>query len=289
MGSVALVTCAQLPAGDEDGDELLTALSARGVKAEWLAWDDPDVTWNHDLVVVRSTWDYTPRRAEFLAWTRTVASLANPAGAIVWNSDKTYLRDLAAAGIPIVPTQWCEPGETTRLPQTGEVVVKPSVGAGSLGAGRFDAADEAAVLAQVARLHAAGRTAMLQPYVQEVDQAGERALIYLDGFYSHAVTKAAMLPPGTVHDVTAQTSHALFVEERISGGEPSRDERAVADAVIAEVARRFAEPMLYARVDLLPSADGPVLLELELVEPSLFLAYSDGAARRFADAIASRA
>ena len=288
MGSVALVTCAQLPAGDEDGDELVTALSARGVKAEWLAWDDPDVTWNHDLVVVRSTWDYTPRREEFLAWSRTVPTLANPAVAIAWNSDKTYLRDLAAAGVPVVTTDWVEPGHAVRLPAEGEFVVKPSVGAGSLGAGRFLAAERTAAVAHVARLHAVGRTAMVQPYLAGVDAHGERALIYIDGKYSHAVTKAAMLSRGTVHDVTASTSHSLFVEERIGRARPSRAERAVADAVLREVARRFSGQMLYARVDLVPASDGPAVLELELVEPSLFLSYSDGAAQRLVEAIASR-
>lgn len=288
MGSVALVTCEQLPHGDEDGEELVTALSANGVHAEWLAWDAPDVAWTHDLTVVRSTWDYTPRRGEFLAWTRTVPALANPAEAISWNSDKTYLKDLAAAGVAVVATVWAEPGQAAVFPADGEFVVKPSVGAGSLGAGRFSAADTAAARAHVARLHAAGRTAMVQPYLGEVEASGERALIYLDGIYSHGVTKAAMLPPGTVHDVTATTSHSLFVTERMSRAEPSEAERAVADAVMREVARRFPAPMLYARVDLLPTGDGPVVLELELVEPSLFLAYCDGGAQRFAATIASR-
>jgi hypothetical protein len=287
-----------LPQGDEDGDLLLTALAAHGVKAEWLAWDDADESWQHDLVVIRSTWDYTPRRAEFLAWTRATDRLANPAEVVTWNSDKTYLRDLAAAGVPVVPTDWFEPGRPAELPTAGEYVVKPSVGAGSLGAGRFTGTDRPAALAHIDRLHAAGRTAMVQPYLDGVDVTGERAVIYVDGGYSHTVTKGAMLPSGVVHDVaaplssmsasTSSSTSSLFVEERIQPAEPSAAERAVADAVMDEVARRFGVPMLYARVDLLPSVDGPLLLELELVEPSLFLGYAAGAADRFAAAIAAR-
>jgi glutathione synthase/RimK-type ligase-like ATP-grasp enzyme len=185
-----------------------------------------------------------------------------------------------------VPTDWFAPDEPVHLPGTGEYVIKPSVGAGSLGAGRFTAADESAARAHVRQLHAAGRTAMVSPYLNGVDSSGERALIYVGGRYSHAVTKAAMLAPGVVHDITATTSHSLFIEERLSAAEPTAAERAVADAVVDEVARRFDGAMLYARVDLLPAGDGPVVLELELVEPSLFLGYADGAASRFADAIA---
>jgi glutathione synthase/RimK-type ligase-like ATP-grasp enzyme len=287
MGSVALVTCAQLPGGDEDADELSAALIRQDVKAEWVVWDDPEVSWHHDLVIVRSTWDYTPRRTEFLTWTRSIARLANPAPVLAWNSDKTYLRDLAAAGVPIVATEFVEPGQALRTPAVGDYVVKPSVGAGSLGAGRFSQGETGAASAHLELLHAAGRTALVQPYLSGIDADGERALIYLGGQFSHAVTKAAMLPAGAVHDVHADASHELFVEERITAATATPDERALADRAMAEVLRRYGARMLYARVDLLPGSAGPAVLELELIEPSLFLSHGSGSADRFAELIAT--
>src|SRR6266487_3842104 len=103
MPAVLLVTCAELPAGDEDGDLMCAALLDAGVDSRWVVWDDTGIDWSHNLAVVRSTWDYTNDRDAFLAWARSVHLLANPAEVIEWNSDKTYLRDLAAAGVPIVP------------------------------------------------------------------------------------------------------------------------------------------------------------------------------------------
>jgi len=173
--TVVIATCAELPAGDEDGDALVAALADRGVAARWQVWNDPAASWADDLVVVRSTWDYTSDRDGFVAWARSMPRLANPAEVIAWNSDKTYLRDLAEAGVPVVSTTFFAPGETARLPLAGEFVVKPSVGAGSMGAGRFaaDAAD--AARAHVTSLHDAGRTVLVQPYVTDVDTVDTRA------------------------------------------------------------------------------------------------------------------
>jgi hypothetical protein len=289
MPTVALVTCRELPAGDEDGPALVAALSGLGVVAHWIAWDDPDATWQHDLVVVRSAWDYTRARGEFLAWAGKLERLANPADVLEWNSDKTYLRDLAAAGLPVVPTCWAEPGELIEFPQVDEVVVKPSVGAGSKGAGRFADDELDAAREHVAMLHAAGRTVLIQPYLGDVDVVGETALVYLDGVFSHAVTKGAMLPRGAVNPLDPGFSHSLYVEERISPAQASASELDVGDGVLAELVRRHDALPLYARIDLLPSPEGPMLVELELTEPSLFLGYADGAVERFAAAIARRA
>ncbi|HJQ42392.1 MAG TPA: hypothetical protein VJ831_04865 [Jatrophihabitantaceae bacterium] len=280
-----LATCAELPTGDEDADALNAALAAHGVHARWQVWNDPDADWSAPLTVLRSTWDYTPVREQFLQWTRSVPNLANPVDVLEWNSDKTYLRDLAAAELPIVPTTWAAPGDVVALPVDGEYVVKPSVGAGSRGAGRFAVGQDDAAHAHVAQLHDAGRVVLVQPYLGDVDAVGETALIYVDGAFSHAVRKGAMLPEGVVHPVD---SHELFVEERITAHDATPDERAVGQRVTQFVRQRFGADLLYARVDLLPSADGPLLVELELTEPSLFLGYSDGAADRFASAIAAR-
>lgn len=287
---IALTTCRNLPAGDEDAPLLNAALEAASIQSQWVVWDDPEVDWTaFDLTIVRSTWDYTAQRAEFVRWSSATPRLHNPADLIGWNSDKTYLRDLAAAGLPTVPTRWVGPGEPISWPST-EFVLKPTVGAGSRGAGRFDpSGDGASQAIEAARthldaLHDAGRTVMVQPYLSEVDSSGEAALIYLGGRFSHAITKAAMLAPAEVNALAPGYSRALFVPERISGRRASRAEVALADRVLAYIGDRFESP-LYARVDLLPTPTGPVIIELELVEPSLFLSKDPDAAQRFVAAI----
>jgi glutathione synthase/RimK-type ligase-like ATP-grasp enzyme len=287
MRPVLLATCAAYPDGDDDAPALLAALRNRGVNAGVAAWTDPDVDWAAGVVVLRSTWDYTLRRAQFLQWVASVPRLHNPADVVRWNSDKVYLHELELAGVPITPTVVAPPGVGVTFPDAPEFVVKPSVGAGSRGAGRFAADAREAAALHAAALHAAGRTVLVQPYLAGVDEAGETALMYFDGRFSHAVRKGALLTADTAHDI-AETS-GLFVEEDITAREPSPAEIAVGDQVIDVLAHRFGGPLVYARIDLLPGADGPVVLEVELTEPSLFLCYADGAADRLADAIASRA
>jgi hypothetical protein len=286
MPAVLLATCADLPAGDEDADALVAALAARGVDAGWAVWTDRGVDWSRALTVIRSTWDYTYDRDAFLAWARSVRRLVNPPDVVEWNSDKTYLRDLADAGLPVVPTAWSAPGEAVELPVAGEFVVKPSIGAGSKGAGRFSVDAAGVAREHVARLHDAGRIVLVQPYLAEIDTAGETSLIYIDGTFSHAIGKAAMLPEGVVHPVG---SYSLYVEERISPRAASADELAVGSLAVNAIRDRFGADQLYARVDLLPTPDGPVVIELELTEPSLFLGHAAGAVDVFAAAIADRA
>jgi hypothetical protein len=283
--TVLLATCAALPGGDEDAELLGAALAARGIEARWQVWTDPAARWDGQLTVLRSTWDYTDAYDDFLAWTRGVERLLNPAPLIAWNTDKTYLGALSAAGVPCVPTCFAAPGEPVVLPEAGEFVVKPAVGAGSRGAGRFGSGQQAAALKHVAALHGAGFTVMVQPYLAAVDETGETALIYLDGEFSHAISKGAMLPRNVVHPAS---SYALYVEERIEPRLASEAELAAGAKAMAVLRERLGSEPLYARVDLLPTEAGPVLGELELAEPSLFLEHGVGAADRFAAAIAAR-
>ena len=141
---VLLASCAQWPTGHEDGELLLAALHRRGVAAQWAVWTDPEVDWAGALAIVRTTWDYTRQRDRFLGWVAGLDRVLNPADVISWNTDKRYLADLARAGVPTVDTIWAAPGDPVELPAVAdcaEVVVKPAVGSGSRGAGRF-AADE---------------------------------------------------------------------------------------------------------------------------------------------------
>ncbi|RIQ20555.1 ATP-grasp domain-containing protein [Jiangella rhizosphaerae] len=286
MPRVALVTCADLPHLDTDDQLVVQPLRALGVDVETPVWDDPAVDWAaFDLAVLRNPWDYARRREPFLAWAHAVPRLLNPPKVVEWNTDKVYLRELAAAGLPVVPTTWLTPGDAaTELPGSGEYVLKPSVSAGSADTGRYrldDAEQRALAVAQVEKLLARGSTVMLQPYLEAVDTAGETAMLHIGGEFSHAIRKGALLDGPDLRDGKPLWS------EQIDPREPTPAE--------AELARRTldaipgSDTLLYARVDTIPGADGaPVILEVELTEPSLFLATSPGAPERLARAIAAR-
>ena len=281
---VALATCREFAQLDEDDRLVIPALAQRGIRAEPAVWDDPAVNWDaYDLVVIRSTWDYIDHHDKYLAWADSVPRLANPADILRWNTDKRYLRELAQAGVPVVPTEWLEPGEEVALPGDGEYVIKPAVSAGSRDTGRFDLSDPAQ--RELALKHAqdlldSGATAMIQPYLNAVETAGETAVLFLAGGFSHAIRKAPLLAgPDTAVD-------GLFRAEEIAPRRVSRAELDTAEAALSAIPAEFANDVLYARIDLIPDLAGsPVLLELELAEPSLFLAHDGGAAGRFAAAV----
>ncbi len=262
---IVLAGCPALPEGDGDDAGLVEALRARGLHARWLPWDDP-ATLQADVVILRATWDYIERLDDFLAWTRQVRVLLNPPAVVAWNADKQYLADLAEAGVAVVPSEFFAPGEPVCIPE-GEVVVKPSVGAGSVGALRFCDAGQARTHAE--SLQAAGRTAMVQPYDPRVED-GETALVFLRGEQSHAFTKAPLLPPPGQAPVFDESG--TFAEERLQPAEPDFELWDVGHQALAAAAAHLhieVSDLLYARVDILGGRDAPVLLELELVEPSL--------------------
>ncbi|GAB3810283.1 ATP-grasp domain-containing protein [Micromonospora zhanjiangensis] len=289
---VALISCGEFPQLDEDDRLLIAPLAERGVRAEPVVWDAPGTDWtDYRLAVLRSTWDYAPRRDEFVDWAATVPNLANPADVVRWNTDKRYLDTLSAAGAPTVPTTWVEPGDSTwRPPDHGEYVIKPAVSAGSRDTGRYDLADSdhrRLAAEHVRRLAGAGRLTMVQPYLAAVDTVGETALLYFAGpaglELSHAIRKGPLL---TGPDLGVD---GLFRPETIEPRTPSLEEAAIARKVLALLPHGYADRLLYARVDLIPGPDGrPVLVELELTEPSLFLAHGRDAPARLADAIVAR-
>ena len=273
---IAFATCREYADLDPDDRLLLAPLAALGIRAEPAVWNDPAVDWRaFHAVVLRSTWDYPDAYEAFLAWAASVPRLINPLPVIRWNTDKRYLQDLAAAGIPIVPTAFAGPGEDWHVPDGWrEVVVKPATSAGSRDTARYERSDPR-VAVHIARLQAAGRVAMLQPYRHEIDDAGETGLVYAGGAFSHAFRKGPLLAPG------GRITDQLFALEEISARDPTPDELAVGARAIALVTKRFGTPA-YARVDLLP---GPVVIEVELTEPSLYLACGQGSAERAAAAI----
>lgn len=285
---IALVSAQRARGLDEDMPPLLAALAAAGAQAQVVEWDDAAVDWpSFDAALLRSTWDYAERVGEFLLWVERIAALTelrNPAAVVRWNCDKHYLRELAARQLPVVATTFAEPGtqpqaalaEFLARHECAELVVKPAVGAGSRDTRRHARAARAQILAHMQQLLQAGRSVMLQPYLERVDAEGETALIFIAGRFSHAIRKAALLPPG------AAATGGLFAPEHITARAPGEDELHLAQRLLAQLP--FGE-LLYARVDLIRDAGGsPCLLELELTEPSLFFAHAPGSAQRFAAA-----
>lgn len=270
MPRVALVTYDPRPEPSRDSDlpVLLDALRAAGAEADAVFWDDAEVDWGgYDLALIRSTWDYSWRVAEFVAWAERCAGatrLANPAEVVRWNTDKRYLGELAAAGVPTVPTRYLAPGDAVDLPDDREYVVKPASGAGARYAARYTPEQHGIAVRQLARMHEEGLTAMVQPYLKGIDAGGERALLFFGGRFLHASRKRAVLAPGTAFDA-AKVAHP--------GLEPwtaTPAELAVAERALAAVPD--APELLYARVDLVDGDDArPWVMELELVEPNLFL------------------
>jgi glutathione synthase/RimK-type ligase-like ATP-grasp enzyme len=280
-GTVALVTCEAYPELSADDRLLLPALEGAGFEPLARRWDQPDEPWgSHAAVVVRSSWDYHRRTPEFLGWLDRLESAGarvfNPLPILRWNADKRYLRDLASAGIEVVPTAWVDERQDGTLAALADargwrrVVVKPSVSATAFQTWRTGAEvtddDERRF-----RELTGERPALVQPYLPDIER-GEYSLVFLDGHYSHTVLKRPR--PG---DFRVQTDFGGTVE-------PVRPESHVVETA-ARILRAAPGDTLYARVDLC-LVDGRVqLMELELLEPALFFGTEATAPRRFAEAL----
>jgi glutathione synthase/RimK-type ligase-like ATP-grasp enzyme len=250
-------------------------LARRGWQVDEVPWTRPAAWERYDCVVVRTTWDYQRDVGGFLSALERIAAttaLWNPVEVIRWNVEKTYLEELAARGVAVVPTAFGHGSpESALAARRGRHVVKPVVSANAddtfvVDAGAQDVSELAATFAD--------RAWMLQPFVDSVLAEGEHSLFYFAGRYSHAVVKRPK-----AGDFRVQEEHG----GHIAAEEPAGDLRAAADAVLAALDDR----LLQARVDLVRLADGrPALMELELIEPSLYFRMDPGAAGRFADALA---
>jgi len=276
---VALASCVVLPEPDVDLAPLLDALRAAGISSEARAWDDPEADFAEArLTLLRSTWNYSEQPDRFLAWVDQVAArsaLWNGREAVRWNVHKRYLLDLQSRGIPVVPTYLVSRGEVTTLADLArsrgwsEVVVKPAISAGSRGTLRASANSpegEAHL-----RLLAWREDVLVQPYLDSVEGHGERAIVWIDGELTHAVRKA----PRFLGDPESVSTPVPIAE----------DEAQLARHAVAAA----PAPLLYARIDLARDEHGAsLLMELELIEPSLFFAQAPASLDRYVAAVARR-
>lgn len=281
---VALATHRGIAADAHDDLPLLAALRRRNIAADLVAWDDPLAAWEDvSLVVVRSTWDYTARRDAFVTWAQEVAAVTalwNPPEVLAWNTHKSYLVDLEERGAPVVPTAWCLRGEpvdlAALLARRGwqRAVVKPAVGASSDGLVVVEPHTVELGQHHLDALLAHG-DAMVQPLLTEVETNGEVSIVLIEGAFSHAVRKVPMR--GTV---SASPERGARIERTDVAPEMV--------ALASWAAELTGHQLLFARVDLLSDAGSLHLVELELTEPSLFLAHAVEAADRLAAAIERR-
>jgi len=287
-GSVALVTCREALGIDYDMPLLLEAVRATGIAVDEVCWDDESIDWStYTQVVVRSTWDYHRRYDEFMQWVRavsTASTMSNSPDVIAWNTDKHYLAEVAEMGLPVVPTVFIEPGQEDWLDHArelltkGDVVVKPTISAGSNDTERYSNIDIAQK--HISELLSAQRSVMLQPYLADVDEESETGLVFIDGKFSHAFAKGALLAQ------EKNMSGGLYAEEEIGIRQPTDEQLLIGERAVKWLTSRFGK-LLYARVDLLPTAHGPVIIELELTEPSLYLLLHPSAASELANALIS--
>lgn len=282
---LTLVTCTQSNDHDVDEAPLVAALTDAGIDVRVAAWDDPAVDWSAaPLTVLRSTWNYADDRDGFLAWARSTAAastvLRNPLNVLGPNTHKSYLAGLERDGVPTVPTRWFARGASPAseaamiaLPWD-RIVVKPAVGGGSSGVRAFDlrsAGGGADAAAHVADLQQRGE-AMVQPELQSIVEQGERDVVWIDGAITHVVVKARRLEGDDEQIITARP--------------PSEEETRLAEHVMRIQPSYQQRELLYARIDMAPDELGTLrVVELELVEPSLFLTHHEPALERFVAAL----
>jgi O-ureido-D-serine cyclo-ligase len=279
---IALVTASKLPRPDWDLPVLERAFAERGHEALTVAWDDATADWgSFEATLVRSTWNYVQHFRAFRGWLDHVAAttlLLNPLEAMLWNLHKRYLAELAADGIAVVPTvvvpHGTEPAWAELFDRFGDLVVKPAVSAGSFATVRVARGDAAAAHAH--RAAHPERDFLVQPLLQSVLEHGETNMVHLGGRFSHAIHKGARW--------------AGQDEQSRGLTDPAGDELALARHVLGAVAARGHGQLAYARVDVARGADGrPLLMELEIVEPSLYLDRAPGQCPMLVDAVLSLA
>ena len=288
---IALVSGAEAREFDTDLPYLSRALGDRGIITEIVDWDNASIDWSrYSMAIVRSPWDYHRRYPEFLAWLDAVSAvtqLHNSADIIRWNTNKEYLDELVDAGIGIVPTTFVRSAEdlvtiTNEGMLERDIVVKPTISAGSNNTERHEESPVKAA-AHLGFLLDAGFIAIVQPYQRFIDERGETGMVYFNGQLSHSFRKGAILATGE------NIKNGLFTVEEIAPRTASGQERELGEAVMTFVKKKFGEYPLYARVDVVRGSAGvPVVMELELAEPSFFLQVDHEAPSRFASAVLAR-
>jgi glutathione synthase/RimK-type ligase-like ATP-grasp enzyme len=287
---IALVTAEAARGTDPDEQPVVDALSGAGWHVDVQPWDDNTVSWSdYDMAVIRSTYDYMDHLEQFFTWLDAVSAqtiLANPTAAVKWSLDKHYFAGLAAAGVPVVPSVFVEPGEFWQevLYTYERFVVKPCVGCGSRGVSSYDVAQNPehreAARGHIRALLDEGLSVMVQPMVSSVPVRGEMPMVFFGGEFSHGASKRVSIPSG------GELISGLFAPEDNRPIQPTQREIDVATDAMRAVPSELGQ-LLYGRVDLVWGDDGePLVLEVELAEPSLFFPQSPHSVNNLVKAVA---
>ena len=274
---VVFITAADMPKPDPETHLIVDALKDKGVRADVISWESA-MDWEKvPLVVIRTAWDYFKRLPEFLAWARhvdEVTRLFNPYTVVEWNCHKRYLQVLSQKGIPTVPTILLEQGTVMDSTQTlfdsgwNKVVIKPAISIGAIGA-MHGSTSEKSLAHHLDSLISKGDV-LVQPFVSSVSTSGEVSIIYFDGEFSHAIRKLPKEGEYRVQDHHGGTVHPH---------DPAKEEYDVCSAALDAVPKAT----MYARVDLVAYNGSPAIMELELIEPALFLSSSSDGTKRFVE------
>lgn len=282
--NIALASYSERRPLRRDDLPLRDALEARGVSVTPIVWDEHEPDWSKlDGCLIRSVSDYHVKYAAFVAWLKRVEELTtlwNPLDIMLWNVEKTYLRDLADNGVPTIPTRWIDRDDKVCLADVleelnwREAIIKPSIGLGGQNLYRVRLGESEGQQA-IERLLLKSNV-LLQPFLPSVKELGETSLIYIDGKFAHAVRK--------------RPAAGEFRVQGTWGGTSAPCEPTAAEIEVALAAFGTLDTIpLYGRADLVANASRkPCLVELELVEPDLFFEHNLASASLLADAIASR-
>jgi len=277
---VALVTGSQMAKGDPESHLLIDELKRVGIEASLIPWQT-ECDWSQfDLVLIRTPWDYFLQLNDFLLWaqrTEKATTLLNSSKLISWNSHKKYLRELAAKGIPTVPTRWLRKGEASAGVMSeiewSRVVIKPAVSIGAIGARLGDSQDQL-MQEHLDTLSLEGDV-MIQPYLNSIETNGEISLVYFGGKYSHAICKRPRQGDYRVQDSYGGVNTLYYPEDEVKN-------------LANKILKATPDPAFYARVDLIKDQESWLLMELELIEPELFFPLSEDSARQFAELIVNK-
>lgn len=284
MKKIVFATYDEVSDLNEDDSVLLGSLRKLNIDAGVSSWSNPKTKWeNYDAVIIRSTWDYYKRYSEFTAWLDNLQKIQknvwNPVSVIQWNSNKNYLAELEKSGLKTIPTVWLDKNEISLHDIMANnswerAVIKPTVSAGSFHTYNLTKENCTAIENEIKQL-TEKYDFMIQPFMNEVVNEGEWSLLFFNGVFSHAVLKKPKSGDFRVQPKYGSTVVSVTPTERII-------------STAKEIVRSAKEPLLYARVDGIIRNDVFYLMELELIEPMLFLGYSDLVEQRFTNAIAER-
>lgn len=288
LPKIAFATSADYSLLTTDDQRVVQVGESIGLKIHPAVWSDASVVWtDFDAVVIRSCWDYHHQPETFLAWVNLLeeqgVALWNPPSVVRWNSDKRYLLDLQAWGIPTMPTLYLSTGTVAILPDLltemgwSDAIVKPAISASAFNTWRTTVGTASSDQERFAEQVRQSRT-LIQPYLPEIT-AGEWSLIYFNGQYSHAALKRPQNGDFRVQGkFGGQSAPSHPGESLIQQGAE----------IIALVQSQLEREFLYIRVDGVVREGQLIIMELELIEPGLFIAFDERAAARFARALLSR-